>query len=657
MATSKTGARHLPDDPRYIEFVLRYAFDCTRFAIEVCGLKAPTWQQRELFESVSVPGSRTSVSSGHGCFGRGTGIMLADGTSRRVEMIRKGDKLRGDDGTTRTVQSLERGIEAMWRLTYEDGTGHDFNESHILCLIDRAGIAHKVPLADYLAWSEDERAAWTAYRRDAGGAFTRLDIVEVEPLGEDRYYGFTLDGNGLFCLADGTVTSNTGKTSGFAIIALWHLLCYYLSNTFLTGPKIRTVHDGVWKEFADLSAKIETGAQSWVRDYFTIESERVFVKGYKLNWYVAPKSAPRGAPENLAGTHRDWLLWLADEASGIPDANFKTISGSLTDKRNRMALASQPTRSSGFFYDTHHLLSWAKGGVWNNLVFNSELSPIVSHEFLAEKKEEYTEEEYSIKVLGQFPENSSKYLLGRGAIEATLGRNVLLPNTPWGWILPLDVSGGGWRDYSVLPALKVQGIGEFGPDARRAQLVQVPLWDNKTDPTDLHGILMKEALERGNAHAMIDAGGMGLMVCRSLDRNGFSAYTKVLWGKQNFKKEFKDRYLNQRAQATCGLSRAVQEGRFGVDPGISKKFVNAMIEQGSRIPYHYDEQARRVIMKKEDMKKEGIPSPDIWDALSFAFLEDAHFSIADEENEASKADDIEQARAELMAALGEHQHA
>jgi hypothetical protein len=82
-----------------------------------------------------------------------------------------------------------------------------------------------------------------------------------------------------------------------------------------------------------------------------------------------------------------------------------------------------------------------------------------------------------------------------------------------------------------------------------------------------------------------------------------------------------------------------------------------MIEQGSRIPYHYDEQARRVIMKKEDMKKEGIPSPDIWDALSFAFLEDAHFNMADEENAAVATDDIEQARARLLEQLGEHQHA
>lgn len=85
---------------------------------------------------------------------------------------------------------------------------------------------------------------------------------------------------------------------------------------------------------------------------------------------VAPtaQTAPRGSPKNLAGAHRDWLLWLIDEASGVPDANFGVITGSLTDERNRMAIASQPTRNSGFFYETHHKLSREEGGPWNALV-------------------------------------------------------------------------------------------------------------------------------------------------------------------------------------------------------------------------------------------------------------------------------------------------
>jgi hypothetical protein len=509
--------RTLLDDARYRGFVERYAFDLPRFAIEVCGLSAPTWHQLDLFESVQEGGSRTSVSSGHG----------------------------------------------------------------------------------------------------------------------------------------------TGKTSGFAIIALWHLLCYYLSNTFLTAPKLKTVHDGVWKEFADLSEKIRNGPHGWIRPYFEIESEKVYVKGFKLNWFVLAKTAPRGSPENLAGTHRDWLLWLVDEASGVPDANFGVITGSLTDSRNRMALASQPTRSAGFFFDTHHKLAAHEGGAWNAMVFNSEESPIVSPEFIADKRAQYTAEEYAIKVQGRFPENSSKYLLGPEAIRRCIGRTVITPDDEWGWMLPLDIGGGGFRDESVMLAMQVTGTGEWGDNPRRVQLKKMLIHSSAVDPAQLHGHVVTQAALHDNSTPLLDYGGMGAVVCRQLDLDGFSNYIRVKWGIPNFSKDYKERYVNQRAQAMCGIARAVETGRFGIDADIDPGFLKKLVLQGSRIPYFYDERARRQIMKKEDMKKEGISSPDIWDSCSFPFLEDAYYSVSGDSVRApvGKAENLTSTRERMLAKLREQQAA
>ena len=507
------ATRTLVDDPRYLSFVQRYAYDLPRFAIEVCGI-IPTHQQIDMFDSISVPGSRTSVASGHG----------------------------------------------------------------------------------------------------------------------------------------------TGKTAGYGVTGLWHLLCYHNSNTILSAPKLTTVSDGVWKEFSDLKVKIKNGLHGWIDDYYEVASERVYVKGFKLSWWIVAKTAPRGSPENLAGAHRDWLLWLIDEASGVADANFGVITGSLTDKRNRICIASQPTRASGFFYDTHHTLSLDEGGSWNNLVFSSEDSPIVSEEFCAEKKKQYTPEEYDIKVLGKFSEQSSKYLLGPKAIQACVGVVAVRPDEPFGWLIPVDVGGGGYRDKSVVLALRVAGYGEYGSEARRVQLVSVPVCANDQDVSDLPGVIIKEAGERNNSMALVDAGGIGLGVCKQLEKADFHNFKKVNWGSPNFKKEFKDRYANQRAQAICGLSRAVQEGRFGIDEGIDLGIVKQIVREGSRIPYHYDEKARRYIAKKEDMKAEGIPSPDLWDSLSFGFLEDAYYNLSGEEaaNEGSSKDE---ARKKLMEELGMSQEA
>jgi hypothetical protein len=510
---AKQSKRTLVDDPRFVDFVKRYAFDLPRFCIEVCRI-IPTPQQWEMFESVQSPGSRTSVASGHG----------------------------------------------------------------------------------------------------------------------------------------------TGKTAGYGIIGLWHLLCYRDSNTILSAPKLATVSDGVWKEFADLKGKIKEGPHGWIDEYYEVAAQRVYVKGFKLKWWVVAKTAPRGSPENLAGAHRDWLLWLIDEASGVADGNFGVITGSLTDKRNRMCIASQPTRSSGFFYDTHHTLSIDEGGLWNNLVFSSEDSPIVSLEFCAEKKKQYTPEEYDIKVLGRFSEQSSKYLLGPQAIQACVGLKAIRDDEEFGWLIPVDVGGGGYRDKSVILAMKVTGEGEYGEMARRVQLVRVPVCSNSQDVSDLPGRIITEAGERNNSMAVVDAGGIGLGVCKQLEKADFHNFIKVNWGGPNFRKEYKDRYTNQRAQAICGLSRAVQEGRFGIDADIDLDIIKQIIREGSRIPYHYDDKARRYIAKKEDMKKEGIPSPDIWDSCSFTFLESAHYNLSGEEA-ANDGDSKGEARKRLLASMGIDQEA
>ena len=71
-----------------------------------------------------------------GCFAAGTTVVLANGTLKCVEDVVVGDALIGDDGASaRTVTSLGRGTEAMFRVTMiDDGESYVVNASHILCL-------------------------------------------------------------------------------------------------------------------------------------------------------------------------------------------------------------------------------------------------------------------------------------------------------------------------------------------------------------------------------------------------------------------------------------------------------------------------------------------------------------------------------------------
>ena len=418
----------------------------------------------------------------------------------------------------------------------------------------------------------------------------------------------------------------TGKSRALGVLALWHLLCYERSNTVITAPKIEQVRSVVWKEIADVKEAIRTGSQPWISSYFEVKAEKVYILGFEKQWFIIAKTAPRGSPENLAGMHRKWYLIIADEASGIPDANYAILTGALTDKRNRMLMVSQPTRPSGFFYNSHHKMSADEGGVWHSIRMNSESSPLVSPDFILEKRAEYTDDEYSVKVLGEFPETQDGYLLGRKQAEACFGRQAIPPGQAYGIILSCDVGAGEYRDKSVALVAHITGDGDFGADARRVQVVAVPVLSNTKNLQDFSGMVFHAAAELENVTIMVDAGGMGIAVCQNLEGMGLTGLKRVKWGAPCFKLRNKERFFNLRAQAMCYASRAAREGRLGIADGPWRA---DLLDQMSRVPYHFDEKARYTIERKEEMRKVGLPSPDVWDAICFTFLEGADYMLCE----------------------------
>lgn len=446
----------------------------------------------------------------------------------------------------------------------------------------------------------------------------------------------------------------TGKTRSFAVIALWHMLCFQDSNTYLTAPKLATLQEGIWKEFSTLKELIEQGAQGWIAEYFEIKAKKVYVKGAGLRWFVTCRTAPRGSPEGMAGTHGNYLLWLADEASGIPEANLKVIAGALTDKRNRFAMASQPTRSSGFFYDSHHAWSVENGGNWNALIFNSEESILVSLEFLRDKMLEYggrDSVEYQIKVQGRFPEHSDKYLISRKSLERRIGApRVIAEHEPYGNMLLVDVGAGVFRDKTV--AIHARVIGQGGPEApdpRRMDAMSIPVFTNSWDWTDAAGMVAHHARELSNCTVMVDVGGQGVQFVKLLERLGVPNIIKVNWGHLNFRKEYRDRFVSQRAQCNVHLKFAVEKDRISIVDQHTKD----LLDQGGRLPFGFDDKGRWTIMSKDEMKhKEGLPSPDLLDALAFGFLESAHYIQADNDVQSEAGDRKRKSVNAALEALG-----
>jgi superfamily II DNA or RNA helicase len=80
-------------------------------------------------------GGILEVPCGRGkCLGKDTKILMYDGTIKLVQDVVVGDQLMGDDSKPRTVLTLARGKEMMYKVNTQKGDGYIVNESHILSL-------------------------------------------------------------------------------------------------------------------------------------------------------------------------------------------------------------------------------------------------------------------------------------------------------------------------------------------------------------------------------------------------------------------------------------------------------------------------------------------------------------------------------------------
>lgn len=432
--------------------------------------------------------------------------------------------------------------------------------------------------------------------------------------------------------------TSTGKTAAFARIALWHLLCHPIasyegkieigSNTYIGAPRISQVADGIWKEMNDAYLGIAYGPYSWINDYYEITKTSVHVKRFEEQWFISQVAMQKGQAIGVAGKHRYWQLIIIDEAAGVPDDHYDVIEGTQTQAGNRTLLASQGVRNAGRFYETHHNLSKTNGGSWDNLRFSSERSPFVTLQWLKDREDETggkDSTEYKIRVRGLFAEDSGSNLLSRAELERAFEpRKIIQDDEPYGIFVLADVGLGEYRDESVAVVAKVIGYGDFGGDARRVEFIEIPYCTNSKNEIIFAGDLVNLVGKLSNATLLVDNGGVGATVNKLIEASGVPV-VRVNWGKPCFKKEYQDRFYNRRACAMVRFRDAVRSGRVVLPQNIDRKLREKILLQGARLPYHFAEAGglKYVMEKKEEMRKQGIKSPDIIDAMSFVFLEDA----------------------------------
>lgn len=157
------------------------------------------------------------------------------------------------------------------------------------------------------------------------------------------------------------------------------------------------------------------GMFEWKSDGFSL------VESPKESFAVA-RTARRENPEALQGLHSKNIMLLIDEATGVDEAIFEAGRGSLSADNAFVVMASNPTRLSGTFYDTHHKLR----EMWECVVVNGEECPLQSQRLRDEIIAQYGKDsnQYRIRVLGEFPRNEDDVVIPMELCEAARYREV-----------------------------------------------------------------------------------------------------------------------------------------------------------------------------------------------------------------------------------------
>lgn len=417
------------------------------------------------------------------------------------------------------------------------------------------------------------------------------------------------------------VAVSSGHGTGKSHIAAWvldhNLRAHPFSNSILTATNIVQATAVTFKYISFVMEDVEKN-YPWMRGHFIKLSKSYYVKNHKSTWFVIPKTASRDKPESLSGMHNPYLLYFADEASAIPDPALDIMEAALTEPRNRMFMASQPTRPVGRFAEAMTNNAKKKDasgkmvGTWDSFILNSEESPLVTREYIRDLIGKYNgahSPEYMIKVMGRLPDCLEGFLIPRHWCEDCQFFQIEHKEA-WGWVITVDVAEGAHRDSSVMTTAKMSGYAE----ERRVEVVDCEEYLDLNEKQFARVVAAKYH-SLPSATIAVDADGSGRTVILELEEMGIPC-ERIHWGLPPHSTGDKKRYLNQRAFAHLKLREGILEERF--KGPVNKKFV----DQASKLPFSIDENGRYRMMTKEKMRSEGIKSPDISDTCCFFYLTD-----------------------------------
>jgi hypothetical protein len=414
-----------------------------------------------------------------------------------------------------------------------------------------------------------------------------------------------------------SIQSSNGNGKDFiAALIHWHFIDLFSDCKILatanSREQLKTV---LWSEVAKvrgLALRPTSDQPNELQTDFVMQAEMCYRRLPEKDdegkrWFSAlrtvnKKGTPEEQAETLAGLHEDHMLFLIDEASGLPDAVFKPIDRTLTGKLNICFMIFNPTQNHGFAIDSQG----ANKKMWLTVHWDAISCDNVDRSQI-ERLRQYGENSpaYRIGVLGLPPTSDSTTLIPHDKILAAFDREFELSDFD-PTIGSVDAAGGG--DLSVATAKR-------GPRVRQFEK-RTP---NADDLTDWSG---QTLTEEEAVVAFVDNIGLGWYLP--------SALRKTPWNLDARPADFRTteglniaeqkKFFNQRARCYWDLAQDFINGVIWIE-GRPEDHQDLIHELGA-IQIEYVGGKIKILDKKTLRKIIGF-SPDHADSLALNYFKPA----------------------------------
>lgn len=392
-----------------------------------------------------------------------------------------------------------------------------------------------------------------------------------------------------------------GKSALVAWILLWALGTCEDTRGVVTANTETQLRTKTWAEVAKWLRK-------WTyREWFDLTSAAVASKvvGRSQTWRLDLVPWSENNAEAFAGLHNQGrrTIVVFDEASAIPDAIWDTTEGALTDRDTELLwlVFGNPTRNTGRFRECFARFAHR----WRGRQVDSRTVGLTNKAQLQRWVDDYGEDSdfVRVRVRGVFPRAGSMQFIDGETVDEALRREIC-EDADEALIIGVDVARFG-DDRSVIYPRR-------GRDARS----RPPLVLRGVDTMTLSGKITEMAAQYRADAIFVDEGGVGGGVVDRLRQLGVPHVIGINfagrpdgWAPEGTG----PLYANKRAEIWGRMKDWLKAGTIVDDPTLAQDLIG--------VEYGYDARNAIQLERKDDMKKRGLASPDLGDALALTFAQ------------------------------------